>query len=1301
MKWLLTYLFVSFILFFSFGQSNIRFKNYSIASGLSQSYVNSITQDDVGFVWICTQDGLNRFDGYKFDIYNTERFPEFNSNYFYCSFKDNDGFIWFGTEKSLIQYDYRTDNFKTYATPKEFGDNRSILMVSETASGEIVVLVENKGIFRFDLSDESFQVISKSFQNSNWNFVENVKGLGLFAFSTEKGLVLRSQNKERFLWMPISTDVFSNVVKIVPINSSKVIIVGKRETLILNLFSGQVEQLYIHLDFWSQGLEITDAYLSDKRVLYLTTGSAGLLEVFLNENYEVVMTNHHREDIFQKNTLLSDLATRIFQDKQGYIWVGTQRGASVFNPEYVGILGFGPSTNLSYGLPVPSVWSFTENASGSQIFIGHSAGVSRLDIFSKTFTHFYQNPEMENRFVSDVPVLSLLALEDNKLLVGCIDGLYILEYDLANPNIYSFIKIPHDLEFYQDYDRVYSILRHDETQVWLGTKGGLTLLDLTTFKYKYYSGPSESMSVKHIIRSYNKKYWGVSAAGDVFTFGLRKTGEVAIQQASFKDKVSSIVKGGINSILADKNNVLWLGTYGSGLIKVNLKTEEIRVFDMKSGLPNNVVYGILQDTHKHLWLSTNKGLSKFDPIENNFVNFTEKDGLTSDEFNTGAFFQSSTGQMYFGGIFGFNHFVPEYLKESRTDLKLFLTDLRISSKEIHPQTDSDVLERPISLSKKVILNYSDKNIYFRFATNDLANAELIEYKYILDGNDDNYTVLGSDNSITFTSLSPGEYTLRIFAKSTYGEWNQDPLELQIIVVPPFWITWWFRFIAIASIIIIFLSVYRYRVEQQRRQMVRLEMKIMERTTEIRNQNKRIAEQSKQIEIQKREVEDKSFLLQQEKEKVEKLLLNILPEDTVRELSDSGTTRARAFKQVSVMFTDFAGFTTAAQEIEPIDLIDRLDKFFSRFDEIVEKWNLEKIKTVGDAYLCAGGMPIRSKENPIRTVLAGLEIQQFMKKQESEDERDGLKPWTLRVGINTGEVVAGVIGKKRYAYDIWGATVNLAQRMEVNCKPGAVNISESTYELIEPYFICTPRGKVMAKNSGLVNMYFVERIKPELSIDGSGLEPNEQFWKIVHLHLYSAINYAKAERYIHTMLEKKLPKNLYYHSIWHTKDVTASAERLALMEGIDDEDLFLLKSAASYHDAGFMKIYDNNEPVGVEMANEHLPKFGYTQAQINRIEELIYATIFPHKPKNHLEEILCDADLDYLGRDDFWEISDKLRRELKQHGKISSDKTWDEMQVAFFHKHKYFTQSSIKLRQEKKLQHLDEIAQRLTKNEYID
>jgi HD superfamily phosphodiesterase len=274
-------------------------------------------------------------------------------------------------------------------------------------------------------------------------------------------------------------------------------------------------------------------------------------------------------------------------------------------------------------------------------------------------------------------------------------------------------------------------------------------------------------------------------------------------------------------------------------------------------------------------------------------------------------------------------------------------------------------------------------------------------------------------------------------------------------------------------------------------------------------------------------------------------------------------------------------------------------------------------------------------------------------------------------------------------------------MESSGKPGKVNISESTYEVVAPYFECTLRGEVMTKNSGLVNMYFVDRIKPELSKDKNGIEPNERFWKIVELHIYSSINYIKAERTIINLLEEKLPKTLHYHSIWHTKDVCAAAERIALLEGITDEDLFLLKSAATYHDAGFIERYDKNEPIGVKLAQEHLPKHGYSQQQIKVIEELIYATQIPHNPKNKLEEIICDADLDYLGRDDFHEIADKLRRELRENGKINSDRQWDEIQVKFLTQHKYFTQSAIQLRKKKKLQNLEEIKQRLQEGNYAD
>lgn len=1290
---------VIFIFAYFQAQSNLRFKNYTITSGLSQSSVNAIIQDNVGFLWICTQDGLNRFDGYTFKILNSSDIPNLKSDFFSCAFRAIDEKLWFGTEKSLLSYDPKRDAFEAFLVPENFGARRGILQIQEDASGNLLILLSNTKIIAFNRSTSQFETVKNGLQGEHWDCVSFIPKLGIFAFSKERGLVHKQNKSEHFLWIPDHFDQLGSVKKIIAFGKNKVLVVGQRKMYVVDVLSKKAEELYVHSDIWGKGVEITDAYLSNTPTLYITTASSGLCEILLNQHYEVLIVSHYQEDIFQKNTLLSNLSTAIYHDKQSNIWIGSERGLSVFDPNYSGILGFGPSANLEYGIPSSQVWSFAEGASSSHIYVGHSAGISKFSLLSRSFQHFLRYKDKNVFAGSDFSVLCLHRLEDNRFLVGCVDGLYEFSYNISRPELFEFNKISHNLDFYQDFDVVYKIFPLDENRFWIASKAGLSLLDLQNKNYLYYSGNFEPQAIKSFCKDKNGHYWGGTSSGEVINFKMNDLGQIEIRKASFNDELLQLTKGAINAIYNDKNGNIWLGTHGAGLIKVAAISNELTIYNVENGLPNNVVYGILEDMKNNLWLSTNKGLSRFTPSTNIFNSFTEKDGLMSDEFNSGAYFLSSSGEMFFGGIFGFNYFKPELLKATVQKNKIFLSELLIANELISPEKHERVLKSAIFFSNEIKLKYSDRNVLFRFATQDIANSDLIEYKYILEGNDNDYTYKGNDNSILFSYLSPGIYRLKIYAKSTSGIWSEEPLELRIEVLPPFWVTWWFRLLTIAVAGLAFFVIYRYRVEQQRRHMVRLEMKIMERTTEIRNQNKRIAAQNKEIELQKRAVEEKSNLLQVEKEKVEKLLLNILPEETVKELSEVGETRARAFDQVSVMFTDFVGFTTVAETIEPIDLIDRLDMFFSRFDEIIEKWNIEKIKTVGDAYLCAGGMPIRSRENPIRTVLAGLEIQQFMKKQEALDKTKGLNSWALRVGINTGEVVAGVIGKKRYAYDIWGATVNLAQRMEVNCNPGSVNISESTYRFIAPYFDCTERGKVMVKNSGLINMYFVDRIKPELSLDALGLEPNDKFWEVVRLHLYSSIDYIKSERFIHNLLEQKLDKNLHYHSIWHTKDVTAQVERIAISEGITDEGLFLLKTAASYHDAGFIQQYSDNEPIGIEMAKEHLPKFGYSSEQITQIESLIYATKVPHQPKNLLEQIICDADLDYLGRDDFWEISDKLFLELHEKGKIKDKRIWDNVQVKFFEQHCYFTQTAIRTRKAKKEKHFQQIKARLNSNSY--
>jgi class 3 adenylate cyclase/predicted negative regulator of RcsB-dependent stress response len=220
----------------------------------------------------------------------------------------------------------------------------------------------------------------------------------------------------------------------------------------------------------------------------------------------------------------------------------------------------------------------------------------------------------------------------------------------------------------------------------------------------------------------------------------------------------------------------------------------------------------------------------------------------------------------------------------------------------------------------------------------------------------------------------------------------------------------------------------------------------------------------------------SKIIADEKDRSDKLLLNILPEETAEELKQKGFATPKHYDKVSVLFTDFKGFTKIAEKLTPHDLVRELNQCFIEFDRIIDKYNLEKIKTIGDAYMCAGGIPVANDSNPIDIVHAALEIKQYMENLKKEREKKGKDYWELRIGVHTGAVIAGVVGKNKFAYDIWGDAVNTASRMESSGIPGKVNISGFTHAYVKDHFNCTYRGKIEAKNKGEIDMYIVDSIK---------------------------------------------------------------------------------------------------------------------------------------------------------------------------------------------------------------------------------
>jgi adenylate cyclase len=230
----------------------------------------------------------------------------------------------------------------------------------------------------------------------------------------------------------------------------------------------------------------------------------------------------------------------------------------------------------------------------------------------------------------------------------------------------------------------------------------------------------------------------------------------------------------------------------------------------------------------------------------------------------------------------------------------------------------------------------------------------------------------------------------------------------------------------------------------------------------------------------------------DKIKIDKLLLNILPVSVAKELKENGFVKPAYYNSATIVFTDFVGFTRISETLTPEELVSELDKLFSIFDHVMDKYSLEKLKTIGDSYMFVGGVPMASNTHAIECVLAAIELQEQMRRVNDEKFKMGKPIFELRIGINTGPLMAGVVGEKKFGYDVWGDSVNLASRMESSGERGRVNISNSTYEIVNNFFETESRGEILAKNKGAVMMYFVNRLKPEMSADEKGFVANERF-----------------------------------------------------------------------------------------------------------------------------------------------------------------------------------------------------------------
>jgi adenylate cyclase len=559
--------------------------------------------------------------------------------------------------------------------------------------------------------------------------------------------------------------------------------------------------------------------------------------------------------------------------------------------------------------------------------------------------------------------------------------------------------------------------------------------------------------------------------------------------------------------------------------------------------------------------------------------------------------------------------------------------------------NNDSVLHPLILKADSLIVYGGNISLMRTKSSivfEILSGQNTEFQFLLKGFDNKWSNWQKYNYKEYTNLNSGHYTFN----ARYRDKNQVVSTLRpvmFIVLP----RWHLSFPAIMVyfilvFIIIWASFDQLNFRFARTQFM-LEQIINNRTEE----------------------------LIREKEKTETLLSNVLPKNTAAELMAKGKATKIKYNFVTVLFSDIQGFTKIAEEMNPEVLIDELDKFFFHFDSVVEKFRIEKIKTIGDAYMCAGGIPERNRTNPVEVILAALEMQKYMLNLKTTSEIEGMKFWDIRIGIHTGTVVAGVVGQKKLSYDIWGDTVNTASRMESSGDAGKINISGTTYEFVKDFFVCEHRGKMPVKYKGELDMYFVNGIIDNLKDENGG--PNHSF--ILKMQL---IKLQDIEEYVLKMFDDEAPPNLYFHNSLSAKNICNQVDLLSNAEKLSDEEHIQLKLAAIFLFTGFISDYDRPLEGACQIVEEVVPKFGFTKMNADAAKEIIIKS-FNNKPESASDNILHDARFDYFGRVDFIKLTEKLLKEETEYGKVRDPKEWMHNMKKLISEHEFKTTTAKLLR----------------------
>ena len=727
---------LSFFWSFSFAQhlETIRFSRVSIKDGLSQSTVNCLIQDRQGYIWIGTQDGLNRFDGYEFKVFKQKlhKGSGLTDAFINCLHQDFDGNIWIGTQTGGINvYDPVRRTFKHIDNIDGFS-NTEISAIVPGINHTLWISSLRHGIVHYNPKDGSYKKYSVlNGLNSNKITCLEMIGDQLWIGTESNGLCIldtQTSKVENFLKGWEETKIHENGITDIKIHSPGKVLVSTTSSLYLAtwrsnglIFIPVKKRTGANFDFFEGIAEVS--VFSEKEI-WLATQEEGLYKLSVFGKDTLVQNFKHSD--FDQNSLSNKITNTIFKDKAGVVWVGTQDALCYFDPVKQGFNHIKYEYDNPASLNDKNIWA-VQGQGNDILWVGTRKGVTRINTRQQEFNHFTytsDNPSQPNNHsIYDIEIDS-----SGRIWVAASGGLYELETNEDfSQGTFRKVRYPASLASLE-FDRIFDLELDNNNKLWIGLREGIAIMDLGTGDIDKVvatgingeSIPNDECRVIHFDND-GDIWLGIQGAGLIqLILDGDSTSYKMFQFKADPSNKNSISDNTILTILEQEESVFWIGTYGGGINRFNKEKHSFENFTELDGLPNNTTYGILQGDEESIWISTNYGLSNFNTTDFSFQNYTENDGLQSNEFNTGAFYRSDDGRLYFGGINGLNSFYPDDIQRNEYVPDVVITEVSLYNK---PLTDIVDTLPDISFLNSITLNYKENNLTFKFSALHFTHAK--------------------------------------------------------------------------------------------------------------------------------------------------------------------------------------------------------------------------------------------------------------------------------------------------------------------------------------------------------------------------------------------------------------------------------------------------------------------------------------------------------------------------------------------------------------------------------------------------